>query len=87
MSKTKLFVILVILVVNLFDESCAKGGVGKNSARRKYFSYILFSRAGLCASKLWLKVNCNYNILHIHVSQLSKVNCRKKFGHLFHPLF
>ena len=42
MSKTKLFVILVILVVNLFDESCAKGGVGKNSARRKYFSYIYY---------------------------------------------
>ena len=36
--KSNLFVILVILlVINLFDESYAKGGMAKNSGKRKFF--------------------------------------------------
>ena len=39
--KSNLFVIFVILlVINLFDESYAKGGMAKNSGKRKFFFLV-----------------------------------------------
>ena len=35
MLKTKIYIILAILAVSLFEEIYAKGGMGKNSGRRK----------------------------------------------------
>ena len=35
MLKTKIYIILAILAVSLFEETYAKGGMGKNSGRRK----------------------------------------------------
>ena len=37
MLKIKLYVILSILVFNLFEESCARGGGGKTVGRRNKF--------------------------------------------------
>merc|ERR1712141_696596 len=33
MLKSNIYIILVILTVSLFEETCAKGGMGKNSGR------------------------------------------------------
>jgi len=33
MLKSNIYIILVILAVSLFEETCAKGGMGKNSGR------------------------------------------------------
>ena len=46
--KSNLFVILVIsLVINLFDESYAKGGMAKNSGKRKFFFLAHHGQIGL----------------------------------------
>ena len=41
MLKTKIYIILAILAVSLFEEIYAKGGMGKNSGRRKKIYHIL----------------------------------------------
>ena len=42
MLKTKIYIILAILAVSLFEEIYAKGGMGKNSGRRKKHIIYLF---------------------------------------------
>ena len=67
--KSNLFVILVILlVINLFDESYAKGGMAKNSGKRKLFFFKepnmirIVSNSLQAAKKIFFVVTQNFNL-------------------------
>ena len=85
--KSNLFVILVILlVINLFDESYAKGGMAKNSGKRKFFFLVKDGPSRPNRITIFLSTS-NLPIVFFEIGRVDtlKVLCEllKKFGHCF----
>ena len=82
--KSNLFVILVILlVINLFDESYAKGGMAKNSGKRKFFFLV---KDGPRPNMITIFLSTFSLPIVLFLKQVEqKILCEllKKFGHCF----